>query len=84
MSNPLLEFKKQKRLSWPHLHKLTGMPLGTLRWLCRRETPASVGRMTFGMHIRLKSTTGVDFMKWFEDNVQVIVTACETEEDLYN
>lgn len=85
MLNPLSEYKKKERLSWPQLQLLTGMPLGTLRWLSARPTPASVKRMTFGMHLRLKATTKVDMLKWFEDNVHVIVTTREeTEADLYN
>lgn len=84
MINPLYEYKKRERLSWPQLQLLAGMPLSTLRWLAARPTPSSLARMTFGMHLRLKATTGVDFMKWFQDNVTVIITTPEeTEADLY-
>lgn len=83
MSNPLLDYKKEQRLSWPLLRKKTGVALETLRWITRKDSPTQLSTMTFSTYMRIKATTGVDLLKWFEDNVKVLVTTHETEEDLF-
>ncbi len=69
-SNPLIKYMKENKLSWRQFAHASGLPLATA-WRIGHDDLRALSKVTFGTHVRLRATTGIDLYKYFESHVKV-------------